>query len=296
MQNPLFAGSPPPRIAGLGKKALLGGGLLLASWAAFATEYGTVVSSTPWVTQVTVPQQRCFDEPQAVAPRSSGAGALAGAVIGGVIGHNIGQGGGRAAATGFGAVAGAVIGNEAELQNNPGGTVMVRRCHTVNGIESRVGGYDVVYDYQGRRYSSRLAQDPGEPGTQIPLEVNVSAAGAAAESYPPVTSPQVGSPPAVVYQNSTVEPIASEPPTTVYYTETVRPVYVAPAPIYYAPPVYYGNRPQFRGGTTIYFGGGGRIHDRHDDRRDNRRDDRRGGRPDDRRDIQPPQDGRRWRH
>lgn len=284
MTRPLF--NPSIRLAGLWGKTMLAGGLLLAGWSASAGEYGTVVSSTPVYTQVAVPQQQCYDEPQAVAPRNSGAGALAGAVIGGLIGNQFGRGGGRVATTGAGMIAGAVIGNNIEGQ--PSGSVaMVRRCQTVTGYESRVTAYDVVYDYQGRRFSSRMAQDPGTPGSAIALDVSVNPAGATPEPYPPVAPPQVGAPPAVQYGNTgeaTAYP--AEPVTTVYYTEPVRPVVVAPPPVYYAPPppVYYG-RPVYRGGTTIYFSG-----DRRDDRWDRRGDDRRGDNPrwEDRRGNPPP--------
>jgi uncharacterized protein YcfJ len=248
------------------------------------TEYGTVVSSTPVLAPVTVPQQQCYDEPEAVAPRRSGGGALAGAVIGGLIGSTMGGGSGRVAATGAGVVLGAVIGDRVEAHQQPLGVGMVRRCQTVNVTESRVVAYDVVYDYAGRRFSTRLNQDPGAPGSLLPVSVNV--AGAANnpgynDDGTPVTSPQVGSPPNVIYNQTQPSPYNNRPATTVYYTETVRPVYVAP-PVYYAPPppVFFRHPPRHFGGGTVYY-------------RDGRRDDRRDNRP-----IDPPrpEDGRRWRH
>lgn len=252
------------------------------------TEYGTVVSSTPVLAPVNVPQQQCYDEPQAVAPRSSGGGALAGAVIGGLIGSTIGGGSGRGAATGAGVVLGAVIGDRVEAHQQPQGVGMVRRCQTVNVTESRVVAYDVVYDYAGRRFSTRLNQDPGAPGSLLPVSVNV-AGGANNTGYNDggiaVASPQVGTPPNVTYIQTQPSPYDNQPPTTVYYTETVRPVYVAP-PVYYAPPppVFFRPPPRFIGGGAIHY---------RDGRRDDRRDDRRDNRP-----IEPPrpEDGRRWRH
>jgi uncharacterized protein YcfJ len=151
-------------------------GLLLAG-AAGAAEFGTVVSSTPLMAQVGVPQTQCMDEEQTVQARPSGLGAVAGALIGGAIGHNAGSGPGRGAATGVGAVAGAVIGGAMEANAQPTQTATVRQCQNVTRYENRVVGYDVVYEYAGVRYQSRLAQDPGP---RIALNVSVVPVGATA--------------------------------------------------------------------------------------------------------------------
>lgn len=187
--------------------------------AALAAEYGTVVSSTPVVQQVAVPQQSCYDEQQTVQQRPSGAGALVGAVIGGAIGNTIGGGAGRAVATGAGVMAGAVLGNQAEANNLPPTTATVRRCQTATRYENRTVGYDVVYDYNGQRYTTRLAQDPGP---RIALNVNVTpAAGEAAPAAPAGTLP----PPVYVPQQQAPVTVVPQPPV-VYY----------PAPSYYYGP------------------------------------------------------------
>src|SRR2546423_1810649 len=82
---------------------------LLAGWSgmASATEYGTVVSSTPVLSQVPTGQRLCSDEQVQTAPRTSGAGAVAGALIGGAVGNQIGAGVGPAAAPGPGLLLGA---------------------------------------------------------------------------------------------------------------------------------------------------------------------------------------------
>ena len=126
---------------------------------AFATEYGTVVSSTPVMGQVAVPERDCIDQQVAVAPRSSGGGAVVGALIGGAVGNSVGAGMGRAAATAIGAVAGAAIGDQAEANAAPPAVSTVQRCRTVTRREDRVVGYDVVYDYGGSRRTARMAQD-----------------------------------------------------------------------------------------------------------------------------------------
>ena len=86
---------------------------------------------------------------------------MVGAIAGGVIGNQFGHGFGRAAATGLGAVAGSAIGNNVEANANPPTAVPVQRCRTVNAVESRIVGYDVVYEYHGQRYTTRLPEDPG---------------------------------------------------------------------------------------------------------------------------------------
>ncbi len=173
--------------------------LAAACSAAFAgTEYGDVISSKAVIAQVTVPQQQCTEQQAAVAPHTSGGGALLGALVGGVVGHGLGEGFGRAAATGLGAVAGSVIGDRAEAANTPADTVPVRSCQTVNTVENRIVGYDVTYDYNGQRYTTRLAQDPGD---RIALNVNVTpqqATPAAPAATPVVVQPAVATYPAAV--------------------------------------------------------------------------------------------------
>lgn len=199
-----------------GVAALLG----LGASAAFATQWGTVVSSTPVMAQTAVPQQQCYDEQQTYATPPSGAGALLGAVIGGVVGHSVGAGFGRAAATGVGVVAGAAIGDRVEANGTPALTGTVRRCQTVSQYQNQIVGYDVVYDYAGTRYSARMAQDPG---SRVPVDVNVSPSGAVA--------PQ--------------QAYAVPPAPTVYAQPAyAQPVYVTPAPVYVAP------------APAIYVGGG----------------------------------------
>ena len=180
--------------------------VLLAAGAAQATEYGTVISSTPVTQQVAVPQQQCWDEQQVVQPRPSGAGALVGALVGGVVGNQFGAGMGRAAATGLGVVAGAAIGDHAEAANTPPVATNVRRCQNVSQYENRVIGYDVVYEYNGQRYSARLPQDPG---SRIALDVSVAPQGGQA--------PAPGSLPPPVYTPRSASPVVYAPAPAYYY-------------------------------------------------------------------------------
>lgn len=182
-------------------RLMLAGSLALPCSVALATEYGRVVSSTPVAARFEVPSSQCQDQPQLVQARPSGGGAVLGAVIGAAIGNSVGAGAGRAAATGLGFVAGAALGDQAEAAQLPPREVTVRTCHTTMGYEERVIGYDVVYDYQGQRYSTRLARDPGQ---RIALNVQVTPVGEAIAA-PPAAAPARAyaapaySPPPVVY-------------------------------------------------------------------------------------------------
>ena len=183
--------------------------LCLAATGAWATQFGTVLSSTPVITSVPVTQQQCFNEP-VVYPQRSGAGALIGAVTGAAIGSNLGGGTGRAVGAGIGMVAGAAIGDQIEAGAYPPVTTTSTRCRDVTHYENRTVGYNVVYDYQGVRRSVRLPQDPGD---RIALEVNVA--------------PTPVLPPAPVYDSPAYVPYQQTPPPVVY---APRPVYVNPWP------------------------------------------------------------------
>ncbi len=202
-------------------RAALLAALAVPAFAAQATEYAKVVSSTPVISQVAVPRQACSNEQQLVRQSPSGGGALLGAIAGGVIGNAFGHGIGRAASTGAGVLAGSVIGNQVEANGAPVGEVTVQHCQPVAAYESRTVGYDVVYEYAGQRYTTRLASDPGER-----LAVDVNPAGAAA-------SP----PPAAAYDDGyqAAPPAVYAPPVRVGMPVPAATVFVAP---------YYGWRPR----------------------------------------------------
>jgi uncharacterized protein YcfJ len=186
------------------------GGLAVALGSAHAADepVGRVLSATPVLQQVAVPSQVCSPERYVTREANSGAGALVGALTGGLLGSTVGHGPGRGAATVVGAVGGAVIGNQIE---GSGGTRVqdVERCYEQTAYEERTVGYNVVYEYAGRQYQTRLDHDPGEY-----IALQVSAAGASAPTVTRVTTVRparpvyVQAPPAVVY----VEPIHYPPP------------------------------------------------------------------------------------
>lgn len=177
---------------------LIAVGLAAACSTAFAAEYGTVLSSTPVTRQVVAPQQDCVDQQGYIQAPPSGGGALVGAVIGGLAGNAIGAGAGRAVATGIGAVTGAVVGNQVEAGNAPVEPVTTTRCTYARTVESRVVGYDVVYEYNGQQRTARLARDPGprialavSPAVDtmadpVPLDMAQAAAQVPYPSYPAI--------------------------------------------------------------------------------------------------------------
>jgi uncharacterized protein YcfJ len=190
-----------------------------------AAEYANVVSSTPVTVSMPVSRQVCSEGQQLVQTRPSGAGALIGAVAGGLIGHGVGGGFGRAAATGVGAVAGAVVGDQVEANSTPATAVPVRRCQMATTYENRVVGYDVMYDYAGQRYSTRMARDPGKQ-----MAVNVQPADSGSGSMP---APAYGDPGTADASQQVGQPV----PQTTYQAAPA--AYYEPAPVYYSSPYPY---------------------------------------------------------
>lgn len=156
-------------------------------------EQARVVSVTPLIKQVMVPQQVCATNQVAVQEPKTGEGALAGAVAGGIIGNALGKGGQRGAGTALGVVGGAVIGNQLEtpkvdVQN-------VTNCSTQNTVQS-VTTYQVTYEYAGRQYGVEMANPPGQ---FVNIQVSIAVQGAIPPA-PPAAAP-VGAalpPPGVV--------------------------------------------------------------------------------------------------
>ncbi|XAH22400.1 glycine zipper 2TM domain-containing protein [Xylophilus sp. GW821-FHT01B05] len=194
-------------------------------------EMGRVLNTTPVVQQVAVPQQYCGTQPMLTQSQPSGAGAVIGAVAGGVLGNAIGHGSGRAAATALGVFGGAVMGNQVEA-NGSTRVQNVQNCVTQTAYENRTVGYDVTYEYAGRRYNTRMASDPGQ---WVPVQV-----GAASDNY---QAPQQ------LAQDYGAQPAYSEPGVVVS-----SPSYYAAPPVAYAPPVYpvaYPTYPAYYGAPVV---------------------------------------------
>ncbi len=131
---------------------------------------------------VTVPRRECWNEDVHVEERrrrGSAGSTIAGGLIGGVIGRQIGGGSGRDAMTLVGALVGSAIGTEsarANSRNTDGHVRTVQRCATTDEVreEERIDGYNVTYLYNGREYTTRTRNDPGE---RLRVRVSVNPAG-----------------------------------------------------------------------------------------------------------------------
>lgn len=222
------------------KKWVLLASLLSAAGLAAAQEQARVISSTPIVQQIAVPQQVCRDETVYSAPRTTGGGALLGAIAGGAVGNAIGGGSGRAAATALGLVGGALLGEQVEGQGRPFNQHDVQRCETETIYENRTVGYNVVYEYAGRQYTTRTERDPGG---WMPVNVQPLADGRHGRTYSsaperPSQQGRVVSRP--IYQDDPMPltPVIITPPVTVIEYNRQREYYPPPPP---------GPRPYYRG-------------------------------------------------
>lgn len=102
-----------------------------------------------------------------------GPGTVLGAVVGGVIGHQFGNSQrGQNQGTAAGAVIGGLVGNQIDRERSgPPSTYTevervpvernVERCRVVNEVREATLGYDVEYEYAGKRFMTRLDRDPG---------------------------------------------------------------------------------------------------------------------------------------
>ena len=251
----------------LTQQALAAALALAAASSAWAVEYGTVVSVTSVQAATPVFQRLCNDEPVAVQAPGNGAGAVLGAIAGAVIGYQFGGGAGQAVATGLGMVAGAAVGDQVQANNNPPVNAVAQRCRNVTQYDNRVVGYDVVYDYQGVRRSTRMAQDPGN---RIALDISVAPTGSMAPAAP-LRSGSTYLAPSATWQQA-ASPVLGD--STVVYDEVApRVVYAAPryvvaptvvAPGYYAAPgAYYGPSVYINPWPAVVLRGGGWYGGRH---------------------------------
>jgi uncharacterized protein YcfJ len=224
------------------KKTVVLAALGVVALGASAQEVGRVISSNPVVQQVAVPQQVCGQAYVQAQPQTSGAGGLLGALTGAGIGSAIGAGTGNGAAILGGAVLGAIAGNSIEA-NNARAAQAVPTCTTQMTYENRTVGYDVTYEYAGRQFTTRMAQDPG---ATIALQVTPVSSG-------PVTAPPVQAAAAAM----PAAPIAVAPTTVAVAPPPV--VAYPPYPVY-AYPAYPVYRPYYPVGISLgfVFGGGHR--------------------------------------
>lgn len=139
--------------------------IAIACTVAGAQEIGHVLSSTPVIQQVTLPQQVCTQESVTMPGAAHGGGAVIGAIAGAAVGNAIGHGAGRAGSTVLGMIGGAAIGHQIDGRQY-GAVQQVQRCTTYTSFENRVTHYDVVYEYAGKSYAVQMPSDPG-PSVQL---------------------------------------------------------------------------------------------------------------------------------
>jgi uncharacterized protein YcfJ len=199
-----------------------------------AGEWGRVISTTPVVQQVNVPQRVCAPVVSTSRDSAGGnpAGAAVGAIAGGAIGNAIGHGNGRAAATAVGVLGGAVLGSMIGGNDSPK-QITSTQCTTQTTVENRTVGFTVIYEYGGKQFQAQL---PRDPGAWVQLQVAPVVQGAVAPSLPvaPVSPMAVAAPIAPIVVPS--------------------PVVVAAAPVVYAAPIVYETpyvQPVVRTGITI---------------------------------------------
>lgn len=178
-----------------------------------------VLSSTAVMQQVAVPRQVCTTQQVIQQGQPSGAGAAMGAIAGGAVGNAIGDGSGRAIATMIGLVGGAVLGNKIEGTRDE--VRNVQQCTTQTSYENRVLHYDVIYEYDNKRYSIKM---PNDPGAYVRLQMNPVGA-----MPPPAVAPTTTT---IINRPISVVPAPAE--TTITYVQN-EPIYVVPAPVHVHP-------------------------------------------------------------
>ena len=194
-------------------------------------EMARVLSSTPVVTQVSVPRQVCSETQVISSSPKSGAGAVMGAIAGGAIGNNIGGGSGRAIATAAGVIGGAVFGDSIEGAPPPVAR-QVTSCTNQISYENRITAYNVVYEYGGKQYSIQL---PNDPGPYLPVQVTPSVVAA-----PPMNSTTIVTSTPVITHPMVITSIAAPP---LYAPPMYAPRMVGPS--FYAAPAasfHFGHR------------------------------------------------------
>ncbi len=202
-------------------------------------EQARVLSATPIVQQIAVPQQVCGNETVYTGPQTTGGGAVLGAIAGGAAGNAVGGGSGRAVATAIGLIGGALLGNQIEGSGRPA-YQNVQRCDTQTFYENRTVGYTVVYEYAGRQYTT---QTPDDPGNYLDVQVrplDQNAPSAYGTSYS--TQPDPYQPPSAYATPQGAIAMAQPGVVVSTYGQPVYPAvypatYPAPMPLYMNPGV-----------------------------------------------------------
>lgn len=136
-------------------------------------DYARVIDVDPIYETIAreIPRQECWQE--SVPAHRSATGPILGAIIGGALGNELGHHkSNKQVGAVVGAVLGASIGNDISRRHGRSGYRTEEYCRDATDIvyEKEVTGYWVTYQYQGRRYETRM---PYHPGKRLPVNVAV---------------------------------------------------------------------------------------------------------------------------
>lgn len=143
-----------------------------------APTFAQVVSVTPNTKTISTPRQQCKNvtvtHQAPVKDQHRVVGTALGAAAGGAIGHQIGNGKGNTVATVVGAVGGAIAGHKVQenMQANDTYNTTEQQCSTVYDKSQKTVSYSVTYQIDGKQSKTTMSYNPGNPGTQIPLDQN----------------------------------------------------------------------------------------------------------------------------
>lgn len=158
----------------LGSLSLIGAAFAYSDEAAGSyVDEAQVIDSVPIYTEVRVetPRRECWQETTTHYDRPYGGKSITpeilGGIVGGVVGNQFGSGRGKDIATVAGAVLGGSVAHDIKRRHYAkqyGYPVTTERCRVVKDYhtEERLSGYRVTYEYDGRRYTTTTADDPGD--------------------------------------------------------------------------------------------------------------------------------------
>jgi uncharacterized protein YcfJ len=138
-----------------------------------APKSAQVVSAKELTKTVKTPRQECHDEQvthtKPVKDQNRIAGTGIGAVVGGLLGSRVGGGNTRIVTGLAGAAAGGYAGNKIQQKMQQGDTYTTteQKCVTVYDSHQESTGYDVVYEWDGKRHRVHMDHDPGR---EIPVQ------------------------------------------------------------------------------------------------------------------------------
>lgn len=170
-----------PLIISLTAVLALSAGVAFAGHGPGFNDRAKVISSDPVYERINEPRRECWTERVSYEERSyrngnNSGNAVLGAIVGGLVGSTVGSGNGKVAAAAVGAATGAVIGDRWNDRDGAYTTTRhrpVEQCRMVDNYRQQIVGYDVVYRYHGKQFTTRLPYDPGK---WLDVDVHVAVA------------------------------------------------------------------------------------------------------------------------